>query len=245
MDKPQIGEICCIHIRGWLLGRQVSSHTDTHRPQISGHRHTHSDLHTGQTTCIQNLKKCYSVRNCHTTDYITVYRSVSRMSSVSELFCADSKPHGCAAILTHAGHQHHAVQTRTVPYSPLFLHIGRQAPRVSGNPLECRRGKEKREASWRSIKMQFSQSNSDVQRTWWLRTMMENLAESRIFKFPKETLQENCSIGEKMNKKKKTLLTTATTNKLITNKIHGISSVFQTLQNYDASRSYKERWRGS
>lgn len=54
MDKPPIGEISCIHTRGRLLGRQVSSLTDTHRPHISGHRLTHSDLHTGQTTWIEN-----------------------------------------------------------------------------------------------------------------------------------------------------------------------------------------------
>lgn len=73
---------------------------------------------------------------------------------------------------------------------------------------------------------------------------MENLAESIILKFPKETLQESRSIGEKeMNKNP--LLTTTTTTKLITNKIHGVSPVFQTLQKYDASRSCKEHWRRS
>lgn len=73
---------------------------------------------------------------------------------------------------------------------------------------------------------------------------MDNLAESIILKLPKETLQESRSIGEKKINKNP-LLTTAATTKLITNKIHGVSSVFQTLQKYDASRSCKELRRRS
>lgn len=199
------------------------AHTDTLKPHISGHRHTHSDQHTDRPMeakpHVYKTKK--KVLSCQKLLYYRLHpSSLFRFQDVQcQLFCADSWPRGwwlgshlvpCWIPAPRCPNIKSSLQPS--------LSTHRQASFKSRRKLVgVQKGKEKREASEHRLEMQFAQRDSNVQRTWLLRTGMENLAESILFKFPKETLQESCFVGKKMNKKTTTTTTTGTT-KLITDK---------------------------